>query len=296
MIKILNGIHETIQYEDLPQVRLYHNVESENYPSHWHVGIEVIIPVENYYTVVVGNERIVLQENDIIIINTGIIHGLEAPATGRRIILQFNIALLNILKEFETLLFMMPSMMIFRAKENTEIYRIIYEKFLTLIKEYDENKAFNEAFIYAKLIEIYGELARCEVYRKERLGESAQAKQQNYIEAVLRTCEYINNHYMEKLKLEQVAMISGFSKYHFTRIFKQFMDMTFYEYLNQRRIKRATLLLSNQEMSITEVALEAGFTSISTFNRTFKEINGRSPSSYREKEDIYTWKKCEHNL
>ena len=296
MIKILNGLHETIQYEELPQVRLYHNVEIENYPSHWHVGIEVIIPVENYYTVVVGNEKIVLAENDIIIINTGIIHGLEAPATGRRIILQFDIALLNILKEFETLLFMMPSTMIFRAKENTEIYRIIYKKFLTLIKEYDENKAFNEAFIYAKLIEIYGELARCEVYRKERLGESAQAKQQNYIEAVLRTCEYINNHYMEKLKLEQVAMISGFSKYHFTRIFKQFMDMTFYEYLNQRRIKQATLLLSNQEMSITEVALDAGFTSISTFNRTFKEINGRSPSSYREKEDTYTWKKCKHNL
>jgi AraC-type DNA-binding domain-containing proteins len=288
MIKNLNGIHETIQYEVLPQVRVYPNKEYEHYPVHWHVGIEVIIPIKNHYTLVVGNERIVLQENDIAIINTGVIHGLEAPPTGRRLIIQFDIALFNILKEFETLLFMMPSTMIFRANDNTEIYRIVYEKFLALAKEYDDNKAFSEAFIYAKLIEIYGEIARRELYRKERLGESnTQAKQQDHIETMLRTCEYINNHYMESLKLEQVAAISGFSKYHFTRVFKQFMNMTFYEYLNQRRIKQATLLLSNEGMSITEVALDSGFKSISTFNRTFKEINGRSPSFYRDKKNFY---------
>jgi len=284
MIEILNGTHEIIQYNGLPQVRIHHNEQTENYPAHWHVGIEIIIPVENHYTVLINNERIVLEENDIIIINTGIIHGLEAPKTGRRVILQFDIALLNILKEFETFLFMMPSTMVFREKDNTEIYNIIREKFWIIIKEYDENKAFNEAFIYAQLIEIYGELARRELYRRERLGESNEMKQQKYIESMLRTCDYINTHYMESLKLEDVAAISGFSKYHFTRLFKQFMNMTFYEYLNQRRIKQAILLLSNLEMSITEVALDSGFKSISAFNRTFKEVNGRSPSSYRNKE------------
>lgn len=51
-------------------------------------------------------------------------------------------------------------------------------------------------------------------------------KQQEYIEAVLSACRYINVHYMENLSLEEVAAVSGFSKFHFTRIFKQYMNMT----------------------------------------------------------------------
>jgi len=278
-------MHETIRYNELPQFRMYRNVEEENYPNHWHVGIEIIMPLSNYYCVLTHDNEFVLKENDIIIINTGVIHALEAPSTGERIIIQFDISLLNILKEFETLLFMMPSTMVFRQEENSEIYQVIYQNLQVIIKEYDENRAFNEAFIYAKLIEIYGELARRELYQKDRVKEANRAKRQCYIESMLKTCEYINLHYMENLTLEQVAKISGFSKYHFTRIFKQFINMTFYEYLNQKRIKQATLLLGNKEMSITEIAMDSGFKSISTFNRTFKAINGRSPTSYRE-----TWK------
>lgn len=40
MIEILNGMHETIRYTDLNQFRMYHNVEAEDYPAHWHMGIE----------------------------------------------------------------------------------------------------------------------------------------------------------------------------------------------------------------------------------------------------------------
>lgn len=288
MIEILNGMQETIRYTELSQFRMYHNIEAEDYPVHWHMGIEIIIPIVNHYTIMLHKESIVLKEGDIAIINTGIIHGLKAPDTGERIIIQFDITLLNIIKEFETMLFMMPPVMVFRKKDHRQIYYIVYDKLQIIMKEFDENKSFQEAFIYAKIIEIYGELARCELYQKEILQGADAAKQQGYIEPMLRTCEYINRHYMDNITLDQVATVSGFSKFHFTRIFKQFMNMTFYEYLNQKRIKQATMLLRNNDMSITEIALEAGFSSISTFNRTFKGIHGRSPSSYRNSRMICT--------
>ncbi|HCD46236.1 MAG TPA: hypothetical protein DEQ64_21450 [Lachnoclostridium sp.] len=80
-----------------------------------------------------------------------------------------------------------------------------------------------------------------------------------------------------------IRIKSGFSKYHFTRIFKQYMNMTFYEYLNSRRVKKAEELLYNtKEMSITDVAMGSGFSSMSTFNRTFKMIKRCSPSDYRK--------------
>lgn len=90
---------------------------------------------------------------------------------------------------------------------------------------------------------------------------------------------------MENLSLEEVAAVSGFSKFHFTRIFKQYMNMIFYEYLNSKRVKRAEELLYDKKMSITDVAMNSGFSSLSAFNRTFKTVKACSPSDYRRQRE-----------
>ncbi len=46
MIKILNGIHETVAYDALSGLKLYHNKEAENYPIHWHTALEIIMPIK----------------------------------------------------------------------------------------------------------------------------------------------------------------------------------------------------------------------------------------------------------
>lgn len=69
--------------------------------------------------------------------------------------------------------------------------------------------------------------------------------------------DYIDSHYTEELTLDNIADFSGFSKYHFTRLFKQYTDSTFYDYLIYRRIKVAEELLANPELSITEIALQS---------------------------------------
>ena len=53
MIKILNGIHETVAYDYFPTIKLYHNMEAEDYPLHWHTAMEIIMPVRKEYTVVI---------------------------------------------------------------------------------------------------------------------------------------------------------------------------------------------------------------------------------------------------
>jgi len=93
--------------------------------------------------------------------------------------------------------------------------------------------------------------------------------------------EYIDTHYTEDLTLEDMADIIGFSKYHFSRLFKQYTNFTFCDYLKHRRIQAAEMLLEQPEYSITEVALQAGFPSISTFNRIFKEYKNCTPTEFR---------------
>jgi AraC-like DNA-binding protein len=98
-----------------------------------------------------------------------------------------------------------------------------------------------------------------------------------------RCVEYINLHYREDLPLEFIAKIAGFSKYHFTRWFKQFAGISFYEYLTQVRMQVAESMLANTEVPITEIALESGFQSIATFNRVFKHSHNLTPSEYRKR-------------
>ncbi len=71
----------------------------------------------------------------------------------------------------------------------------------------------------------------------------------------------------EDLSLEGVASQAGFSKYHFSRLFKQYTDSTFYKYLNQKRIEFAKTLLQDPGVSVTEVAFKSGFSSLSAFLR-----------------------------
>ncbi|MBS5958086.1 MAG: helix-turn-helix domain-containing protein [Clostridiales bacterium] len=283
MIKILNGMHETINYECAMGLQLYRNGKQEDYPKHWHVGIEIIMPSQGDYEVTVGEECYFLEPDDIILIHSGVIHSLRAPSKGERYILQFDTTLLHNLREMETLLFMMPPVIFLKKKEGDGLYSFFKEKLDKIIMEYQDNSTFREASIYAALIEIYVELGRNEVYKNVSPGIQESTKERQYLEAVMSACTYINKHYMENLNLEEVAQIVGFSKYHFTRIFKQYMNMTFYEYLNSKRVKKAEeLLYHTKELSITEVAMGAGFSSISAFNRTFKMIKNCSPSDYRK--------------
>ena len=70
--------------------------------------------------------------------------------------------------------------------------------------------------------------------------------------------------------------------YHFARLFKQFTNISYYDYLNQRRIMEAQNLLCDPSLTITEVAMRSGFNSLATFNRIFKAQKNCTPREYKQ--------------
>lgn len=290
MIEILNGTHETVRYDNSLGLRLFHNTEYEHYPQHWHTAIEIIMPIKNTYTVLDNNHEYILQEGDIIIINSGTLHSLKAPKHGERIILQFSDYLLYSIKELETLLSLLSPILYLNPRDDKQrLYSFVKRQLDAIVVEYDEEKTFFQAAIYARLIEIFIYIGRSNIWGrrdgKESLLSTNPVKKKEYMESIMAACNYINQNYMHPITLEEVAEITGFSKFHFTRIFKQCMNMTFYEYLNNKRLSRAEELLSHSGQSMTEISMNSGFSSISTFNRTFKSVYGCSPSDYRNKID-----------
>lgn len=87
----------------------------------------------------------------------------------------------------------------------------------------------------------------------------------------------------EEWPIRRLARVSGVSEAHFARSFRQAFGLPPHRYLLTRRIERATALLRDTDLPITEIAFRTGWESLGTFGRTFRDITGESPSANRQR-------------
>jgi transcriptional regulator GlxA family with amidase domain len=85
----------------------------------------------------------------------------------------------------------------------------------------------------------------------------------------------------EDWPVRRLARVSRVSEAHFTRSFKRAFGVPPHRYLLTRRIERATALLRDTDLPITEIAFRTGWTSLGTFGRTFRDVTGESPGTMR---------------
>ena len=97
-----------------------------------------------------------------------------------------------------------------------------------------------------------------------------------------RIFKYVFNNFKEEISLSAIANIAGMNIQAFCRYFKTRTQKSFTQFVNEIRIGHACKLLSAPEETITSIAFECGFNSVSNFNRFFKEIKGMTPREYRK--------------
>jgi AraC family transcriptional regulator len=93
--------------------------------------------------------------------------------------------------------------------------------------------------------------------------------------------QYLEENLAEQIPLARLAALARLSPFHFSRAFKQSFGMPPHRYHTQRRIESAKALLARPERSVTDIALEVGFSETSSFTAAFRKIAGRTPTSYR---------------
>lgn len=280
-MRLMDGIYEKVDYQNNSSILLHENRENANFTAHWHTAIELIMPVNNIYTIVIGKITYVLNEGDILIIPPGELHELIAPSDGLRRILLFDFSLISNLRGFSSALPVLNQPRLFNSTTAPEILPQLQSLFHQITSEYTSNYTLREPAIYAMIIQIFVLIGRRFMSTEHIFPDVKVNKQKEYIEKFNLIFTYINNNYMEDISLDTIANVAGFSKYHFSRLFRQFTDMSFYDYLNQRRVKEAEKLLLNPSLSITEIALRSGFSSISTFNRVFKQFKECTPTEFK---------------
>lgn len=282
-LRVVDGNYEVVNYLPGSTIRFWVNKEDLDYATHWHPAVEIIMPLENGYTVIVGQNKYFLKPGDIFIIPAGELHHLIAPSSGTRLIFLFDFSILSKIKGFSYLTPFLSQPIII----NKSNYGSIYDKEAYLMSQmcndYFSKDSLRELLIYSHLLNFFAYLGR---YRMTMEDSSIYAglnssKQKYLIDKFNKVFDYLDEHYMDAITLEMVSDIAGFSKFHFSRLFKQCSGYNFYDYLCYLRIKSAENLLLKPEVTITEIALQSGFSSLSTFNRTFKKVKNCTPSEYR---------------
>lgn len=167
---------------------------------------------------------------------------------------------------------------IIEKKDQSEIVMLILEIFTELEKREYNHMSMIKSLVWSLMVR----LSRVFDLNKEKVVN----KYNNKISRIAPALHYISQNYMEPLCLNKLAFIVKMSVTNFRRLFTVSMNIAPSEYIFMVRIKMASILLLNTEHSILEISLKVGYTTISSFNRHFKNILEVSPREWKKRYKI----------
>ena len=149
---------------------------------------------------------------------------------------------------------------------------------------YDNNPTLIKSIIKNKQRDFYDKVeSRGIVYQlMARFLKNAKPKIETNDDRIQKALSYIRKNIYQKIEIDSLAEISCLSKDHFIRLFKKEVNNTPLQYINQKRIEKAQLILITDNMSIKNIAYLLGYEDQSYFNRLFKKLTGLTPQQYKD--------------
>ena len=249
------------------------------FPAHTHIEIELFYCTRGSYELMIDRKKHTLAAGELAIIGSMISHEVlksNNHSHSNCIVLEIGPTMLGeYFTPIENQAFPNP---VFDLKQ--EKYANLYDLFNEVALLCKNSSDFSSLLIKGNIYKISAHILKEFVI--ENSGTNIP-KRLSFINAVEKALELIYNHYEQKLTVEEVAKICGYSKSNFCKIFKTVTGDTFHNVLNQHRIKMSCVLLKNSNDSIEDIAIKVGFADSKSFCRTFKEVNGTSPGQYRKK-------------
>ena len=162
-------------------------------------------------------------------------------------------------------------------KVNEEIRISIRE----IYQEWNERKEGYPLMIKANVLRILTMLIRA--YQDETKSGEMLKEKKNAMKRLEQAFTYINDHYCEKITLEEVAASVYMSSNYFSSYFRRVANISFSDYVTRLRVNRAREMLRENGANVTEIAMECGFNNISNFYRLYKKHMGKTPGDEKSK-------------
>ena len=268
-------------YPDFP-VLLNNNViwDKDEKPMHCHYYLEIAYCFEGSGIFSSNNRAFYVKKGDITIAASNILHTTQMDSD------EFT-RWGNIYIDFDDLIKMFPTgdtkmqlrlvqeyfqdIFYIKGEDYPDILWVLRE----VIRLYNEKKQKYKmqivSLLYTLLLKLY------DVFEEE-----IQEKNETAELPIMPAINYIYDHYMEPIKVQQLAKLCHFSESYFRKVFMEMKGMSPMDYLNSIRIREACRMLLNSTATVRVVGEKCGYPSVTTFERNFRQRTGMLPSQWRE--------------
>ena len=275
----MKAFHEVRNYSS--DLMVWHSsYENISFVAHWQKEIELVYVKNGEASFHVADQSFIARTGDLVICESGQIHYSDSYNTQNH--LDFLIFDTNVISSryhnphFKNVLVTAEELE--EMGLNTSLERV----FSLVARELDKKQPYYKDIITAAIREFWFLLKR-ELPREEKAKDDR--RRSRLLEEFQELLDYIDKHYAEDLTLDHAASMLHFSPSHFSKTFKKLMGMNYVTYVNMVRIEQAIQMLSANQYRMIDIALECGFSNIRSFNRTFKEITGYTPTDFSTQVD-----------
>ncbi|MCR2823494.1 AraC family transcriptional regulator [Lederbergia panacisoli] len=248
---------------------------------HYHDGYEILYLVSGNVYYFIEDKTYHVSNGTLLIINKNDIHKLvnSSGTTFERVTLLFkNEFIENILNsgwEYDVFSIFTSGRNIVRLDVNEQ--NVIENLFDKMVREFNVQPAGYKDSLKILLLEVLIFIKR--IVDSKHIHDDVETTFTH--KKVFEMVDFINQHYDQRLTVEEISRKFYISSSYFYKVFKENTGFTFIEYLNNVRVKEAISLLKENHYKVGEVGEKVGFESTTHFGRVFKGITGCSPIKYR---------------
>lgn len=240
---------------------------------HWHDYYEMEFIIEGSGTHIVNDKQYELKRGDVYIITTSDFHSLKFETNdAKSITICFFLRSLppHITKKILHLGFSKVSLNDTQFKAMRYEFDFLLEQY-TVLPDINENALLQNAF--ERVILMFLNFA---------LLNEQPKNSEKHLMPLQKVLTFVQQNYSKQITLEEAAAVAAMSTTHFSRYFKQNMNVCFVPYLNKVRCSIAAAFLSSTDMPIEDIATRTGYITPSYFSKVFRDIYGQPPTEYRQ--------------
>jgi AraC-like DNA-binding protein/quercetin dioxygenase-like cupin family protein len=244
---------------------------------HWHEEYEVIFVLRGGVAVSAERESCELGEGDIMLINPREVHSFRKNgADNICLILQFSRSVIaEVYEQPFTFRLNTATDVFLHDAVKADLRRILSEMGLLLHNKPDGYQFALKSGLYAFIGILFRHL------KYEKPEQAPAGRTEEYLQDFDVIKRYIKQHFKENIDQASIGRALGMSRAKVYRVLRAASESSSRDMTNYYRVERAKHLLKSSHLSISYIATESGFDSVSSFYRVFREMTGASPQEYR---------------
>ncbi|WP_164821777.1 AraC family transcriptional regulator [Paenibacillus koleovorans] len=248
----------------------------DNYPLHNHETYEMYYLLSGTRGYVIEDQSYTLRKGELVLIDRNDQHKLLDDSFRDGIILAFNRKFLD--GYIESIPQVLNIFSEIKLLQLTAAEQSFFETLLTkMLREYKKREYGYMDYMRVSLLELLLWLQR-RMHEERRNRSIHNVSLHHTVEEI---AQFVTLHYSTPMTLTMLAEMFYISPFHLSRLFKNVTGFNFVKYLNHVRMTEAQKLLRDSHLSVTDIARQVGFESLTHFGRVFKELADCTPSQYR---------------